>query len=40
MTGTGLVPPADITLQSGDQVTVEIDGIGLLVNTVARLSAR
>ena len=40
MTGTGLVPPADITLQSGDQVVIEIDGIGSLTNTVARLSAR
>lgn len=40
MTGTGLVPPSNVTLQSGDRVTVEIDGIGSLTNTVARLSER
>lgn len=40
MTGTGLVPPAEFTLQSRDQVTVEIEGIGSLTNSVARLSAR
>lgn len=40
MTGTGLVPPDDFTLQSGDRTTIEIDGIGSLTNTVARLSPR
>ncbi len=40
MTGTGLVPPAELTLQSGDHVTIEIEGIGSLNNSVARLSAR
>ena len=40
MTGTGLVPPPGFTLQSGDQVTIEIEGVGALVNSVARLSAR
>lgn len=40
MTGTGLVPPAEFTLQEGDQVVIEIEGIGTLSNTVARLSAR
>lgn len=40
MTGTGLVPPPGFTLQSGDQVTIEIEGVGSLVNSVARLSAR
>ncbi|MBA2454391.1 MAG: fumarylacetoacetate hydrolase family protein [Chloroflexia bacterium] len=40
MTGTGLVPPARVTLQSGDQVTIGIEGIGSLTNSVARLSAR
>ena len=40
MTGTGMVPPDDFTLESGDQVTIEVDGIGSLTNTVARLSPR
>jgi 2-dehydro-3-deoxy-D-arabinonate dehydratase len=35
MTGTCLVPPNDFTLQSGDVVTISIDGIGTLTNTVA-----
>jgi 2-dehydro-3-deoxy-D-arabinonate dehydratase len=35
MTGTGIVPPSDFTLQSGDQVVIAIDGIGTLVNEVA-----
>ncbi len=35
MTGTGIVPPDDFTLQSGDEVHIQIDGIGTLMNTVA-----
>lgn len=35
LTGTGIVPPGDFTLQPGDVVTVTIDGVGALVNTVA-----
>jgi 2-dehydro-3-deoxy-D-arabinonate dehydratase len=35
MTGTGIVPPADFTLAAGDEIRIEIDGIGRLVNTVA-----
>jgi 2-dehydro-3-deoxy-D-arabinonate dehydratase len=38
MTGTGIVPPSEFTLQDGDEVTVRIDGIGSLVNPVIRLS--
>jgi 2-dehydro-3-deoxy-D-arabinonate dehydratase len=34
MTGTGLVPPNDFTLTSGDVVSITIDGIGTLTNTV------
>lgn len=34
MTGTGIVPPADFTLQSGDRISITIDPIGTLVNTV------
>jgi 2-dehydro-3-deoxy-D-arabinonate dehydratase len=35
LTGTGLVPPDDYTLQPGHKVSVTIEGIGTLVNTVA-----
>lgn len=35
MTGTGLVPGNDFTLQSGDEISITIDGIGTLANTVA-----
>lgn len=35
MTGTGIVPGQDFTLQSGDRIHILIDGIGELVNPVA-----
>jgi 2-dehydro-3-deoxy-D-arabinonate dehydratase len=35
MTGTGIVPGNDITLQSGDEIAITIDHIGQLVNVVA-----
>ncbi|MBB6131600.1 fumarylacetoacetate hydrolase family protein [Mucilaginibacter lappiensis] len=35
MTGTCLVPPPTFTLQPGDVVEINIDGIGTLVNTIA-----
>jgi len=34
MTGTCLVPPNDFTLESGDEITIRIDGIGELKNSV------
>ena len=34
MTGTGTVPPDDFTMISGDVVTIKIDNIGTLINTV------
>ena len=34
MTGTGIVPPDDFTLQVGDKVSITIEGIGTLINTV------
>jgi 2-dehydro-3-deoxy-D-arabinonate dehydratase len=40
LTGTGIVPPAEFTLESGDVVTVDISGIGTLVNHVYRLSPK
>lgn len=35
MTGTGLIPPDSFTLQSGDVVTIAIEGVGTLINPVA-----
>lgn len=34
MTGTGIVPGNDFTLQAGDEIGIEIEGIGVLQNTV------
>lgn len=34
MTGTGIVPGHDFTLRSGDVITISIDHIGALTNTV------
>ena len=34
LTGAGIVPGSDFTLQPGDDVTIEIEGIGTLVNRV------
>ena len=34
MTGTGIIPPNEFTLQSGDTVRIGIEGIGWLVNEV------
>jgi 2-dehydro-3-deoxy-D-arabinonate dehydratase len=36
MTGTGIVPPDDFTLEEDDYVRISIEGIGLLVNRVMR----
>ena len=36
LTGTGIVPERSFTLQPGDQVDIEIDGIGCLSNPVAQ----
>ncbi|MFT4152291.1 fumarylacetoacetate hydrolase family protein [Parafilimonas sp.] len=35
MTGTGIIPPNDFTLQSGDEVEIGIENIGVLANVVA-----
>jgi len=37
MTGTSIVPPDDFTLQGGETVEIEIEGIGLLRNSVMKL---
>ncbi len=34
MTGTGIVPDSDFTLQAGDEVAISIDGLGTLLNTI------
>jgi 2-dehydro-3-deoxy-D-arabinonate dehydratase len=34
LTGTGVVPPNELTLAAGDVVRIRISGIGELVNTV------
>jgi len=35
MTGTGIVPPTEFTLASGDEIKITIDEIGTLINTVS-----
>jgi 2-dehydro-3-deoxy-D-arabinonate dehydratase len=36
LTGTGIVPPADFSLQQHDEVTIRIDGLGVLTNPIRR----
>jgi 2-dehydro-3-deoxy-D-arabinonate dehydratase len=36
LTGTGIVPPREFTLQPGDEITIRIEGIGVLHNEVER----
>jgi 2-dehydro-3-deoxy-D-arabinonate dehydratase len=36
LTGTGLVPPDDYTLQDGDEVEIAIEGVGRLAHSVYR----
>ena len=36
MTGTGVVPDNDFTLQDGDTVHISIDGIGTLTNPIVQ----
>jgi len=35
MTGTGIIPPDDFTLNAGDEIRISIDGIGTLINKVS-----
>jgi 2-dehydro-3-deoxy-D-arabinonate dehydratase len=39
LTGTGLVPPDEFTLEGGDTVEIEIDGVGILRHGVYRSEA-
>ena len=36
LTGTGIVPPSDFSLREHDEVTIRIDGIGVLRNPIRR----
>jgi 2-dehydro-3-deoxy-D-arabinonate dehydratase len=40
LTGTGIVPPNDFTLEPGDVVHITIDGVGTLSNPVTRVEPR
>lgn len=37
LTGTGVVPPDDFTLEAGDEVSIRISGVGELCNPVTRV---
>jgi 2-dehydro-3-deoxy-D-arabinonate dehydratase len=39
LTGTGVVPPDDFTLEDGDSVSIEISGIGTLTNPIIKTRA-
>ena len=34
LTGTAIVPPPEVTLEEGDEVSIEVEGIGVLENDV------
>lgn len=36
LTGTGIIPPDEFTLEDGDSVSIEISGIGTLINPVVK----
>jgi 2-dehydro-3-deoxy-D-arabinonate dehydratase len=36
LTGTGIIPPDDFTLENGDSVSIEVTGIGVLTNPVVK----
>ena len=39
-TGTGIVPPLDISLEAGDIVEIDVAGVGILSNTVEVIPER
>jgi 2-dehydro-3-deoxy-D-arabinonate dehydratase len=39
LTGTGVVPPDEFTLEDGDSVSIEVTGIGTLTNPVVKAKA-
>jgi len=36
LTGAGIVPDSSFTLRAGDEVEIEIDGIGALRNSIVQ----
>ncbi len=36
MTGTGIIPPNDFSLQEGDVIRIQVEPIGILENVVSR----
>ena len=36
LTGTGIIPPDDFSLEDGDEVLIDIEGVGTLVNPVVK----
>jgi 2-dehydro-3-deoxy-D-arabinonate dehydratase len=38
LTGTSIIPPDDVTLAEGDDIVIDIEGIGALENTVEELA--
>ena len=40
LTGTGVVPDPDFTLRDGDEVRIQIEGLGELVNPVVEVGRR
>jgi 2-dehydro-3-deoxy-D-arabinonate dehydratase len=39
LTGTSIVPDADVTLQEGDEVAIRAEGLGTLRNPVCRVGS-
>ena len=37
LTGTGIVPDDDLTLEEDDKISIHISGIGCLINGVVRV---
>jgi 2-dehydro-3-deoxy-D-arabinonate dehydratase len=38
LTGTGIVPPDEITLQEGDRVRIAVEGVGVLEHGIYRIN--
>jgi 2-dehydro-3-deoxy-D-arabinonate dehydratase len=38
LTGTSIIPPDDVTLRPGDEVRIEVEGVGVLSNPVAEVA--
>jgi 2-dehydro-3-deoxy-D-arabinonate dehydratase len=39
LTGTGVVPPDEVTLRDGDEVRIAIDGVGVLRHDIYQQTA-